>query len=197
MVRYPWRDLPDRVEPLQLLNLGFGKLPLLHLRSQLPVGLPEFARSGFHAALERFLATFATGDVQRDPVERNWRVVLEMGLPARRDPAFHAVRFSDHPVLDVVHAVAPWVGAPLDRGLDARKIIRMYAGPPQIVVDRRACRQPPHGPQGVVPLQLVGLRIPRVAAQFAELDGGLPPRLALPPFLLGPAAFSLLLNRFV
>ena len=69
-----------------MLDLGFGDLPLLDLRSQLPVGLLQFARSSFHAALERFLDTFASGDVQRAPVERNWRVVLEMGLPARRDP---------------------------------------------------------------------------------------------------------------
>ena len=106
-------------------------------------------------------------------MKRNRHVILKIGLSARRDPAFHAVRFSNHSVLDVVHAVAPRVGAPLDLGLDKRKIVWVHAGPPQIVVDRRARRQTPHYLQRVVPLQLVGLWIPRVAAQLYEINGDL------------------------
>jgi hypothetical protein len=115
-----------------LLDLGFGDLPLLDLSAQLPVGLIQFARSSFNAALERFFDTFVIGDVECDPVKRNRRVVRENGLPTRRDPAFHPVRFSNYSVLDIVHPIAPWVGALLDSGREVTRV------PTAIVVARLA-----------------------------------------------------------
>ena len=86
-------------------------IPLLDLSAQLLVHLIQFARSSFKAALERFFDTLVIGDVECDPVKRNRRVVRENGLPKRRDPAFHPVRFSNYSVLDIVQPIAPWVGA--------------------------------------------------------------------------------------
>src|SRR5688572_27777429 len=115
--------MPDRIEPLQLLDLGFGDLPFLDLRAQLSVGLRQFARPVFNLALKPFFNMFAIGDFQSDAEKRNRQVVLEIGLPTRPDPAFHAVRFSDYPVFDFVDSIAPWIGAPLDRSLNAREIV--------------------------------------------------------------------------
>jgi hypothetical protein len=60
-VHYTRRDLPDRIESLQLLNLGFGDLPLRDLRAQLPVGLLQFTDSNLNAALEPLFEMFAMG----------------------------------------------------------------------------------------------------------------------------------------
>jgi hypothetical protein len=144
---------------LQLLEFGFGNLPLFDLRAQLSVNLFPFVRASFNAAFERFFGKLSIGNVKSDTVKRNRHVVLEMGPPTCRDPAFHPVRFSNDPILDIVDPVAPWIGASLDGGLDARKIIRMHARPPQTIVDWRARKQAPHCPQRVVLLQLVGLWI--------------------------------------
>jgi hypothetical protein len=57
-VRYAGRDLIDRVESLQLLDFSFGDLPLFDFRTKLPVGLLQFARSTFNAALERLSIFF-------------------------------------------------------------------------------------------------------------------------------------------
>ena len=131
---------------MQLLDCGFGDLPLLDLSAQLPVGVLQLARSRFNAALERAFDPFAVGDVESDAIERNRPAVLEIGLPARRDPALHAVVLSDHPVLDIVDAIASRVGAALDRRLDTRKIVRMDAGAPDVVVDRAHLRAGPTSP---------------------------------------------------
>ena len=181
-------DLPDRVEPLQLLNRGFGELPLLDLGAQLPIGLLQLTRARLDAALERFFDTLAIGHIERHPVKRDGLLVLEMCLTTRRDPAFHAVRLSDHAVLDIVHAVAPRVGAVLDRSLDARKILRMHTGKPRRVVHRRVRRQAPHGPQRVVPFQLVGFWVPRIKAELHEIYRGLQPGLAFAQPLAGALA---------
>lgn len=88
-------------------------------------------------------------------------------------------------MLDVVNAIALWIDAALDRRLDARKVVRMHAGPPHIVIDRRTRREAPHCPHRVVPLRLFGLWIPRVATQFQEIGGRLQPCLAFAQPLFG------------
>ena len=45
--------------------------------------------------------------------------------------------------------------------------------------------QAPHRSEGIVPLQLIGLRVPRVAGQFHEIDGSPEPCLACAHPLLG------------
>src|SRR5258708_27461163 len=99
---------------MQLSNGGFGHFPLLDLEAQLPIGLLQFARSCFNAVFKGAFDTFPTGHVEGHPIKRYRLVVLEIGLPARRDPALHSVSSSNHPVLDIVQTVALRVGASLD-----------------------------------------------------------------------------------
>ena len=67
IVCYTGRNLPDRVQPLQLLDFGFGELPLLDLSAQPSVDLFQFVRSRFNAALERSFDIFAVGASSATP----------------------------------------------------------------------------------------------------------------------------------
>jgi hypothetical protein len=96
-----------------------------------------------------------------------------MRLSARRDPAFHTVATSDDSVLDIVHTIAAWVDTALNRRLHVCKVVWVDACPPHGVISRCAGWQTPQGLYRIVPLQFVGLWIPRVTTELGELNCGL------------------------
>jgi hypothetical protein len=114
IVRHARRDLPDCIKSLQLLNGGFGRLPLNDLRAQRVIGLFQLPSSCFNAVLERFLDTFSIGDIERDAIKPNGLAILEMRLATCRDPTLSAV-VSEHPIFTVM-VVALHERDPLERG---------------------------------------------------------------------------------
>lgn len=60
----------------------------------------------------------------------------------------------------------------------------MHAGDKHLVIDLGLRRQTPHRLHARVPVESIGLRVPRIATQANEIDCHLQPRLALAQTLL-------------
>ena len=65
----------------------------------------------------------------------------------------------------------------------------MDSGSPDLEILPDIGRQAPHCPHSFVPMQFIGLRIPRITAEFQEIHGSLQPRLALLQALLSALLF--------
>jgi hypothetical protein len=127
---------------------------------------------------------FLIGNVVRDTKKVPCRSVIEVGLTARRHPALDTIADAADAVLDVIDPVASGVGAFHNLRLDARPVLRMHAGDKHLVIDLGLRRQTPHRLHARVPVESIGLRVPRIATQANEIDCHLQPRLALAQTLL-------------